>query len=57
MLTRTIRVNVEANPSPYLDNLTIWDPLKGTFGKNLWNKICFYPIDLDILMKVRMRGI
>ena len=33
MLFRTFRVKVGANASPDLDILTIWDPLKGTFGK------------------------
>ena len=34
LLTRTFRVTMGANTSPDLDILTIWDPSKGTFGKD-----------------------
>ena len=35
MLLRTFMVNVGAYASPDLEILTIWDPLKGTFGEIL----------------------
>ena len=53
MLTSTFRVNVGASASSDLDIMTIWDALKGTFGKSL-RKISCFSIDLDILMEVRM---
>ena len=46
MLTRTFRVNGGASASSNLDIMTIWDALKGSFGKS---DFCLLEVRMSML--------